>query len=89
MRRRQRLIGPNGATLKALELLTNCYILVQGNTVAAVGPYKGLLHVRNLLLLYCCLGEMRAPFHALRSYSPFRRKLHQAPHVFSAPVLRL
>ncbi|KAI7792087.1 KRR1 small subunit processome component homolog isoform X1 [Triplophysa rosa] len=50
VKRRQRLIGPKGSTLKALELLTNCYVMVQGNTVSALGPHSGLKEVRNVVL---------------------------------------
>ena len=56
VKRRQRLLGPNGATLKALELLTNCYVLVQGNTVSAMGSYQGIKQV--LLQLLSCMHPL-------------------------------
>lgn len=49
IKRRQRLIGPNGSTLKAIELLTKCYMLVQGNTVSVLGPYKGITQCRKIV----------------------------------------
>lgn len=68
VKRRQRIIGPDGSTLKvsklipclveivyiettqAIELLTQCYVLVQGSTVSVMGPYKGLKEVRRIIL---------------------------------------
>ena len=34
---------------QAIELLTKCYVIVQGNTVSAIGPYKGLTEVRKIV----------------------------------------
>ncbi|KAK7748815.1 ribosomal RNA assembly protein krr1 [Cytospora paraplurivora] len=48
-KRRQRILGPNGTTLKALELLTSTYILVHGNTVSVMGPFKSLKEVRRVV----------------------------------------
>ena len=61
IKRRQRLIGPKGMTLKALELLTDCYILVQGSTVCVMGNYKQLKIVRRIII--DCMKNIHPIYH--------------------------
>jgi len=50
IRKRKRLIGKKGITVRALEFLTKSYILIQGNTVSCMGTFKGIKEIRKIII---------------------------------------
>ncbi|KAL4241361.1 KRR1 small subunit processome component [Abortiporus biennis] len=77
VKRRQRIIGPDGSTLKAIELLTQCYVLVQGSTVSVMGSYKGLKEVRRIIL--DCMKNIH-PIYRIKELM-IRRELAKDPQL--------
>lgn len=65
IKRRQRLLGQEGSTLKALELVTGCFILVQGNTVSIMSEsHRGLKQARQVVV--DCMNNIHPIYHIKR-----------------------
>lgn len=76
VKRRERLLGPNLSTLKAIEILTGCYILVQGNTVSTMGSFKGLKQVRRIV--EDCIKNIKHPVYHIKELL-IKRELAKNP----------
>ncbi|KAI5192017.1 ribosomal RNA assembly protein [Nematocida sp. AWRm77] len=77
VKRRERLIGPHGNTMKSLEILTDCYILPYGNTVSAIGDYRKLKEVRRVVVK--CMENVH-PIYEIKRLM-VKRELEKDPNL--------
>lgn len=77
LKRRERLLGPYGNTLKSLEILTKCYILPYGNTVAAIGHHQNLKEVRRVVVR--CMENVH-PIYEIKRLM-VKRELEKDPNL--------
>lgn len=69
------LPGLHADLVQAIELLTECYVLVQGNTVSCMGSFKGLKEVRRIVI--DCMNNIH-PIYRIKELM-IRRELAKDP----------
>ncbi|CAH8386762.1 unnamed protein product [Eruca vesicaria subsp. sativa] len=73
-------LGHKSSSLKALETSTNCFIRLQGNTVAAMGSFRGLKRLR--IIVERCFVNGLSPLDVLKEMDAGTEKLHCSPNGF-------
>ncbi|TNJ28994.1 Ribosomal RNA assembly protein KRR1 [Giardia muris] len=78
VKRRGRLVGPNGQTVRAIELLTGTRLVVQGTTVSVIGPSQGVTTVRNIVT--DCMERNIHPVQHIKTLM-IKRELAKVPEL--------
>ncbi|KAF5140662.1 rna-binding protein [Vairimorpha ceranae] len=63
-KRRDRLIGKNSMVLKALKMISKCYIYITGKHIGVVGSYDGLTVVKQIV--YDCIANNKHPIYEIK-----------------------